>query len=163
MKLTDEQLAIITRTVIDEAARVKKDYRLRNTKLLVRKYRMLKKHCEVQDTQNEENYDEDIFQAHDLTVDVLLKYRSRTREMLKYFESMFYAYQKFCAEEGPLEKRRANIINYMYITPNKLTIMDLAELHGVDDRTIRRDLDKAIEEMSIFLFGIDGLDVKNVS
>lgn len=163
MKLTDEQLAVITRTIIDEAARVKKDYRLRNTKLLVRKYRMLKKHCEVQEAPVDEEFDEDIFDAHNLTVDVLLKYKSRTQEMLKYFEAMFHAYQKYCADEGPLEKRRANIINYMYVAPNKLTIVDLAELHGVDDRTIRRDLDKAIEELSVFLFGIDGLDVKNVS
>lgn len=142
----------------------KRDTRLRNTKLLMKKYRMLKAHCKVQEDRIErekELDDNDIFTSHELTIEVLMKYKRRTEKLLRHFELGFKAYTQQCEEES--KKRRAHVANMMYIAQRKMSVSELADFWAVDERTIHRELEKAIEDMSVFLYGIDGIDVKNVS
>lgn len=46
----------------------------------------------------------------------------------------------------------------MFITVDKLTFMEIADRFDVSEKTIQRDQKKAIEEFSIFLFGIVSLE-----
>jgi predicted DNA-binding transcriptional regulator YafY len=46
----------------------------------------------------------------------------------------------------------------LYIDSNVLTVAKLAERFNVDENTIRRDEKKAISELSVMIFGIDGLN-----
>ena len=134
-----------------------KDWRLRNTKLLLKNYQLLVKHCNgiVNDLDYYENV---IFDAEDLDLRTLMKYKARTKKMLDYFDTIWQSYSQFCKHKGGNVKRRYDVIDKLYVTANGLKTIDIATLYGVDESTIRRDEKKATEELSIFLFGIDSLE-----
>lgn len=134
-----------------------RDWRLRNTKLLLKNYQLLIKHCDeiVDDLEDYENV---IFDPDELNLQTLMKYKARTKKMLDYFDSVWRSYYVYCKQKGGSVYRRFAVINNLYILENEIKIVDIAELHGVDERTIRRDEKKATEELSVFLFGIDSLE-----
>lgn len=163
-KLPDEQIILITKTVdqiIDKKNRrtkkEEKDYRLRNTSLLLKNYRLLRVHCDsiVEDLTV---YEEFTYDAAELDLKVLMKYKARTAKMLKYFEFVFKSYGEIAAVEGEAFKRRYNVVNHLYVSASKLTADELAEKYTMDRSTVFRDVKRAINELSIMLFGIDSFD-----
>lgn len=171
--LSRKQIEAISETAAKEALKVferkkkekqdhHRDWRLRNTRLLFKNYRLLVKHCEevVGDLEDYENI---IFDPEDLNLQELMKYKARTKKMLNYFDTVWQSYSSYCTQKGEAVHRRCKVIEKLYIVNGSSKIVDLADLYGVDERTIRRDEKKAISEMSIFLFGIDSLeDLANV-
>lgn len=160
--LTKQQLEIIAKAVLKEHKRItpekdQRDWRLRNTRLLLKNYRWLQKHCEeiIDDLDNYENV---IFDPEELNLKALMKYKAKTKKMLDYFDATWGSYYAYCKNNGIAMQRRSEVLNKLYLSQNKLNKVDLAELYNVDESTIRRDESRASKELSIFLFGIDSLD-----
>lgn len=162
--LTPKQLETITKTVKrevdrDAQARAKqsKDYRLRNTELLLKNYRMLRIHCNriVEDL---EVYEDTVYDPSELNLNALMKYKAKTAKMLDYFDSIFRAYGELASRRDGMH-RRFQIVAKMYVYKDcKLSANDLAQFYNVDRSTVTRDVKKAIDELSIMLFGIDSFD-----
>lgn len=162
--LTKEQLTVISQAVKSELdkdqkrkAKELKDYRLRNTTLLVKNYRMLRVHCDtiVEDL---EVYEDSVYDPQELTLNTLMKYKARTAKMLDYFDSIFRAYHELAERDTEMMLRRWKTVYQMYVGSDKHTAVDMAEYYGVDERTVYRYLNKAFDELSTLLWGITSFD-----
>lgn len=162
--LTKHQLEIIAAAVLKEHEEKekknqepKKDWRLRNTKLLLKHYRWLSKHCEeiVEDL---DEYEDVIFDPEELNLKALMKYKVKTKRMMNYFDSVWGSYYQHCKNRGRMSQRRADVLYKLYISSTEFKKVEIAEIYGIDESTVRRDESKATKELSIFLFGIDSLN-----
>lgn len=162
--LTKHQLEIVANAVMKEQNKqrgkeqaIKKDWRLRNTRLLLKHYHWLEKHCEdiVEDL---DNYEDVIFDPQELNLKALMKYKARTKRMMDYFNATWGSYSSHSKNRGKMAQRRTDVLYKLYISPTEYKKIEIAEIYGVDESTIRRDEKKATKELSIFLFGIDSLD-----
>lgn len=142
------------------------DRRLRNTKLLLRNYRMFKKHCEhaVFDA---EQLDENAIDILDLMwergsrgniVESIKQSAQRTAIIMRHVTDMLALYKIYCDSTGkPEDARRYRVIESLYITDHAVTAAEIAQREGIDDRTVYKDVDSACEKLSALIFGIDGL------
>lgn len=162
--LTKHQLEIIAEAVLREHQKQEnktnlssKDWRLRNTKLLLRNYRWLEAHCEeiVEDL---EEYEDIIFDPEELNLKALMKYKAKTKRMMNYFDATWGSFFQHCKNSGKMAQRRADVLFKLYISHGEFKKIEIAELYGIDESTVRRDESKATKELSIFLFGIDSLN-----
>lgn len=55
--------------------------------------------------------------------------------------------------------RRYNMMYYYFIAKEKKGYTELAEKYYVNHRTVFKDIDKAIEDMTIFFYGLDEIKV----
>lgn len=154
--------AEMTRTKNERA-----DRRLRNTKLLLRNYRMFKAHAEnaVYDAQeiDEDAYDiidlmSDRWQDSEVFVESIKQSVARTVTIVAHVEAMLHLYEAYCVNCGnPEELRRWEVIKGLYIDEPAVTVRQLANDHFVTERTIYRDVDIACERIAALIFGIDGI------
>lgn len=169
LNLSRKQIEVITETAAQEAIKAYekknkesttvgyRDWRLRNTKLLLKNYQLLFNHCsEIVDELD--GYENVIFDPDELNLQTLMKYKARTKKMLDYFDNVWEAYHRYCIQKGSNVYRRFKVLDRLYILESESKLIDIADYYGVDERTIRRDERKATEELSVFLFGIDSLD-----
>lgn len=163
MKLSKDEIEKIANAVAkkiekekSQQEKQKRDWRLRNTKLLLKNYRMLEEHCEGVEAELS-TYEEIVYDPEELNLHSLMKYKAKTSKMLIYFNDMVDAYGRYCEREGEAAKRRHGVINRLYVADKALMPNRVAELYNVNLRTIYKDVDKAIEELSVFLFGIDSI------
>lgn len=63
-----------------------------------------------------------------------------------------------CINGEPEEQRKFKVINSYFISDHSLNKNELAEKYHVDRKTIDRDVKKAISDLSVMIFGIDGLN-----
>lgn len=141
------------------------DRRLRNTKLLLRNYRMFKAHCEnaVYEIEGQEENVYDILDRlnsddNEFYVESIKKSVARTVIMVRHVDVMLQLYEIYCyRSRNPEEQRRYKVIHSLYIAEDRMTISELADALGVTDRTIYRDIDIACERIAALIFGIDGI------
>lgn len=160
INLSKEHLEIITKTVLDtvtvenkKAEKEKKDFRLRNTKLLLKNYHILKEHC----TEIEEEliiYDPIKFDSEEIKIESIMLSKEKTRKMIIYMDAMIDAYERYSKKAGEAASRRYKALYHFYISDYKLTYIELSEQLDVHERTVRKDIEEARNELSIFLFGI---------
>lgn len=164
MKTPDELMSFIVKEVIKEndkrnevERKHRKDWRLRNTSLLLKNYRKLKAHCDnvVEDL---EVYKDMVYDPKGLKLDTLMQYKTRTAKMLQYFDTIFKAYGEMSKYEGHSAERRYRIVSRMYVENQGASATELSEYYNIDRSTVTRDTTKAIEELSIMLFGIDSFE-----
>ncbi len=143
------------------------DRRLRNTKLLLRNYRMFKEHVDnavFEAGQLDENAI-DILDlmwersgSSDLYVESIKKSVARTAIIMSHITEMIGLYEAFCYRSGkPEDIRRYRVVYALYIDENPETVREISEKEGIDDRTVYKDIDAACEKISALIFGIDGL------
>ena len=143
------------------------DRRLRNTKLLLRNYRMFKAHAEnavFDASQIDENaYDiidlmSDRWQDSEVFVSSIKQSVTRTVTIVSHIDTMLQLYEVFCEKsKNPEEIRRDRVIRALYIDDNPLTVKELADKYFVTSRTIYNDIDIACERIAALIFGIDGI------
>lgn len=147
------------------------DRRLRNTKMLLRNYRMLSAHCtsaiyDAKQIVDENAIDildlmEDYLYDEDLYVESIKKSAKRTYIIMSHISEMLKIFEVVCLNSGkPEDERRFRVIEHMYISEhNQLTVKEIAKEEKIHDRTVYKDIDAACEKLSALLFGIDGLRV----
>jgi PleD family two-component response regulator len=147
------------------------DRRLRNTKLLLRNYRVFRAHVEnavfeVEEYESPEEILTDLMMpGRDSTqfVESIKRSAARTATIVQHMETMMRLYQTYCITSGNAEdERRWRVINALYICEEdgRRTIPQLAKDEGVVTRTIYNDVDVACERIAALMFGIDGIKRK---
>lgn len=150
-----------------KAAKERRDRRLRNTKLLLRNYRMLKAHCESavyeaarMDVSEVDIIEliESVFTNGEMYVESIKRSAERTYLIMSHVNKMLRIYEIYCSTSGAIEdRRRYDALYARYIAEESMTIAEIAEKENVDNSTVYRDINTAVEKLSALLFGIDGL------
>lgn len=150
------------------ANKIKYDNRIKNTKLLLNNYRNFKKHInttiyteEQLTTETTEeildklgiNYNE----AYDVTlVESILKSKKRTEIIIAHIDTILDAYETKAYKSDDIElKRRANVVKKIYKEGIKMNQISIETHSSIS--TIKRDKDRAVKEIAILMFGIDGI------
>ena len=145
--------------------RAYKDKRLRNTKLLLRNYRMLKTGCEeavwnreVAKKAAEEMDILMLMKVNDrVVVDAIRQSSEKTAVILAHVDRMLEVYKSFCYKCGGREKRRYRALKIVYLNTEKLKMGEAASKLGITTQTLYADLAVAEESLASLFFGFDGL------
>lgn len=171
----NEGVKIAVKQINDEKNRKikeKYDRKIRNTKLLLSNYRKFKNHIK-ETTYTEEQLNTSTVteildklyileddEKDDLTiVQSILKSKKRTEIILNHIDTILIGYMQKANQAKDIEmKRRALVINKLYIDDKKgKTYEDIAEELSISMSTLKRDKNRAITEISVLMFGIDGI------
>ncbi|MDD3157452.1 hypothetical protein [Anaeromusa sp.] len=141
------------------------DRRLRNTRLLLKNYPLLREHSDqsiysvkqldepanaIDLLDNLENLDNETY------IQSIKRSATRTRIILEHIETMTKIYEAYCQGTGKEEDmRRYRTLRARYF--DGVSVEQIATDESVDTRTIYRDINAASEKLSALIFGIDGL------
>lgn len=147
------------------------DRRYHNTKLLLRHYRHLNEHfknavfeteeatecdetfIDIMEMMSDKGYDEEIYEKS------ILESSIRTKIIMTHVNRMLEIYGIMCERsDREDDKRHYRVLRAMYIDEPIVTAQIVAERENVDKRTVYRDIDAAIESLTLLLFGISGID-----
>lgn len=160
------------RAMLQEITRNRKeryDKRLRNTKLLLRNYRMLKSHIAeaVYDTTREREalaegeslYDVmNAFGGERQYIESIRKSVRRTRLIMTHVDSMLEVYRVYCEQSQKQEAaRHYRVLHALYIADKTTTPQEIADKEHIETRTVYRDIDAAAEILTPLFFGVDGI------
>lgn len=148
-----------------ETAKERKDKRLRNVKLLLKKYIWLT------DYGKRAIYDlQQLIDKEDIEVLELMGLQTRelkqvkciqdnvrtTKIILAHVEEMLGFYKQKCLNSTkPEEGRRWRVLESRYLLQEVTDCLTLSHQEHVDERTIFKDIDKACEDLATLFFGID--------
>ena len=141
------------------------DRRLHNTRLLLKNYRLFKKHTDNAVYQVEQ-LDESIYEILELmerrgTSDFSASIKNsaaRTAVLVRHIEVMLGLYKTYCEDSGRQDNlRRWRVVKALYVDDQPATVQELADREFVAEKTIRRDVDAICEHLAALLFGIDGI------
>lgn len=146
------------------------DRRLRNTKLLLRNFRMLKEHAERSvfgRTQMEESA-MDILESmmsiynDEVIIQSIKNSATRTAIIVSHIETMFGLYYSYCdrSTNREIDLRRYNVVWDMYMAANPLSAKEIADKQNVSKESVYSDLRVGIERLTALIFGVEGLDVR---
>lgn len=143
--------------------------RLRNTKLLLNNYHMLKEHAENSvfgRTQMEESaidilesmmsvYDDEVI------IESIKRSATRTAIIVSHIEVMFGLYHSYCEHTSSreIDLRRYEVTWDKYMADKTLTAKEIAEKQNISTRNVYEDIKVATERLSALIFGVDGLKV----
>lgn len=145
------------------------DSRIKNTRLLLKNYRNFVKACEqavytekeLETATVEEVLDKLFCTSCDevTVVQSILASKKRTEIILTHIKRIinFYIFE---ADNSKSEEkwRKAHVLEDLYVKGKyKPKIYDMSEKYHVSERQINRDAKSAIEEIAIFMFGVDGI------
>lgn len=146
------------------------DRRLRNTRLLLKHYRSLNAHSKmasysISKVEQEKAVDvlDDIESIDDEEqyIQSISRTKIRTLIIIKHINKVLKYYEAICNTEGKNKKRKYQVIRMLYIDDTKEdvapTYEKVAEKLEISPKTVSRDVWLALEDLSILLFGIDGI------
>lgn len=146
------------------------DKRLRNTKLLLRNYHMLKEHAEKSvfgRTQMKESA-LDILESmmsiynDEVIIQSIKNSATRTAIIVSHIEIMFELYYSYCdrSTNREIDLRRYNVVWDMYMAADTLSAKEIAEKRKISKESVYSDLRVGIERLTALIFGVDGLNVR---
>ena len=147
-----EEIAEIARVAAQEVLAKKDemlddeyDSRYHDVNLLMKNYRKLKTHyAHVSPEALEGN--------------ALCSMRRKTGLMMSHVDKMLAAYKAICHEAlNQDEARRWDSLYLRYIDDERLSVDEIAERLNIEKRTFYRDINKAMEDMAVLLFGIEAI------
>lgn len=146
------------------------DRRLRNTKLLLRNYHMLKEHAEnsvfgrTQMGESALDILESMMTMYDneVIIESIKRSATRTAVIVSHIETMFRLYAAYCenAPNKEVEMRRYEVAWDMYMAENTLSAKEIAEKQDMSKDNVYADLRVATERLTALIFGVDGLNVR---
>ena len=144
------------------------DIKFKNTRLLLKNYRKFVNFCEqatvsekeLESATVEEILDKLYCSAYDeVTIVQGILASKRTEIIMTHIKKIinFYIFDADSSKNDE-KRRRAHILEDLYIKGKKQPAMSvLANRYHVSERQVHRDKNVAIEEIAIFMFGIDGI------
>jgi hypothetical protein len=139
------------------------DRRLRNTRLLLRNYQLLKEHClkavyeQVEEKENAIDILDEL-DKHDTStyIQSIKQSTIRTKIILQHIDTMLNFYHIYCQKSNKEEdSRRYRVITSYYF--NHMRPDDIMQREMIEKRTYYRDVRDAIDKLSALIFGVDGL------
>lgn len=147
------------------------DKRYHDTKLLIRKYRQLNEYYQnaVFDEEGAEEADEDFeeimrsfgvsFRDEKITADSIKRNYLVTRVVMAHVNKMLDVFQNMCERSNRAsDKRRWRVLHDLYLSEKPSTAEQIASREKIERRTIYKDIDACLSDLSVLFFGIDGLD-----
>ena len=140
------------------------DRKFKNTKLLLRQYRSLRDYAEnaVYGTEQLEDFNiielmSGVTDADKFKVQSVQNQVAYTKTIMQHVETMLHIYKMKCTSSGKDEVcRRWRVIECMYLTgDSRPEISSIAANEMIDGRTVYKDIDKACDELSNLIFGLD--------
>lgn len=143
--------------------------KFKNTRLLLKNYRKFEKACnqatvsekELESATVDEILDKLYCTTYDevTVVQSILASKKRTEIIMTHIKKIIKFYIFDAEESKNSEKiRRAHILDDLYIKGKVQPAMSvLTRKYHVSERQIHRDKNTAVEEVAIFMFGIDGI------
>ena len=145
------------------------DTKLKNTRLLLKNYRKFISACkqatftekELESATVEEILDKLYCSTYDevTVVQSILASKKRTEIILEHIKNIvnFYIFEADSSKNDE-KHRRAHILEDLYVKGKKQPAMSvLAEKYNISERQVHRDRNIAVEEIAVFMFGIDGI------
>jgi hypothetical protein len=143
------------------------DRRLRNTRLLLKNYRALKKHVQgaVFNAKQAKESAIDILDGLDeycfddnLYIESIKRSQQRTFIILQHIDEMLKYFRIYCEQSGREDEIRwYRIIMKTYIDEERKTAEQIAEEEHIERRTVYKNINAAIKPLSALIFGIDSL------
>ena len=147
------------------------DKRYHDTKLLIRKYRQLNEYYQnaVFDGDGAEEADEDFeeimrsfgvsFRDEKITADSIKRNYLVTRVVMAHVNKMLDVFQTMCERSNRAsDKRRWRVLHDLYLAEKPSTAEQIASREKIERRTIYKDVDACLSDLSVLFFGIDGLN-----
>lgn len=142
-----------------------KDKRFRNTKLLVKKYGLLRDYAEnaIYSTAQicaEEN--NDIFELLGMDLGERHQVGSirnnviKTKIIMDHVDTMLDCYKRRCDASTKQEvQRRWRVLQRLYLDREPMNAQDIADIEHISLSMVYQDIDNACEELSPLFFGLD--------
>lgn len=148
------------------------DWKYHNTKLLLRNYRRLKKYFE-----NAVISEEDAEEA-DESFEVIMRGASRaasekvfvksiqksyitTKIIMTHVDKMLEVYEIMCKRSSRKDDARHwRVLEGLYISDDYTTAGEIAKREDIDKRTVYRDVDICVADLTTLLFGVEGIEDK---
>lgn len=156
----------------DERQKARKgraDRRLHNTRLLLKNYRLFKRHAEgaIYNVRQAQESAIDILDGLDdysfndgLYIESIKQSQQRTLIILSHIEQMLRFYRIDCEQNGNEEDiRRYKVVMATYIDEPKKSALEIAGTFGIERRTVYKDIDAAIKPLTMLFFGIDSIKI----
>lgn len=150
-----------------QAKKGRQDRRLHNTRLLLKNYRLLKRHTKgaIYNASQAKERAIDILDGLDdygmndtLYIESIKKSQERTLIILAHIDQMLELYKAYCYNGGNGEDvRRYGVIMATYIDEPKKSAQEIAGTFEIERRTVYKDITAAITPLTALIFGIDGL------
>ena len=142
----------------------RRDWRLRNTRLLLEHLQEFKDHAEksifdvrkvLESSQNDPGgvYSQQLSSRQDVYLEGLAISAGRTETLVQQTKSMLDLYRLQC-EKGNIAKQRRYRVLKAYSVDGK-NYQQIMEEESISKSTVFRDIDLAIEELSVMLYGAD--------
>lgn len=145
------------------------DRRLRNTKILLRNYHMLRenKDSSVYGRSQMEESAADILDSmmnlynDEVIIDSIKRSATRTAIMVSHIDTMIDIYEAYCIKSNnEIDMRRYEVLYDMYIADIVLSAKQIAKKQNISKETVYGDLNIAIERVTCLIFGVDGLKLQ---
>lgn len=164
--LSEQQLEAISNAVLhyyEERREIEekreRDRRLRNTKLILKNYHTFKVYADKQkkklDVPEEPKVIELVLNSEDI-VDSIRQTTERTLAMIQYLDKALSTLEHICAKEN---SKHYEVLHLRYL--ERRAIHEIADWYNVNERTVYKQLDAAIEPLSVLLFGVYGLKISS--
>lgn len=145
------------------------DRRLRNTKLLLRNYHMLKEHAEnsvfgrTQMGESALDILESMMNMYDneVIIESIKRSATRTAIIVSHIETMFELYEAYCekSQNKDINRRRYEVVWDKYMAEPVLSVKEIADKQNMSKENVYSDLKVAEERLTALIFGVDGLKV----
>lgn len=154
----------------EETTRRKAGHLLYRTKTLLERYTQLNEYAQnsVYTLERAEEVNEGIADLEvltkfgifddDKTLHNLKRSVVTVNMVMAHVNTMLEVYRKECeSSASKVKQRQYRVIEYLYLSENKLNTKEIAELEGEDVRTIQNDAKQAREDLTALIFGLDGV------
>lgn len=81
--------------------------------------------------------------------------------VMTHVNTMLEIYRRDCeSSSSKVKQRQYRVIEHLYLSENKRSTKEIAELEGEDVRTIQNDAKTAREDLTALIFGLDGMLIR---
>lgn len=137
--------------------KLKQDRRLHNVKQLLKNYKRIEQSVERGAFEEEpESFDLRELMSSEHVVESISQSKYRSKLMKSHVDKTMKAYKEICKVENIEE--RYSIVYDRYIL--NLPAHELWDKYFISRRTFYRELDRACEDLSVLLFGVDAVSFK---
>lgn len=146
------------------------DWKYHNTKLLLRNYRWLNTYYKnaifsTESAQEADENFEDIMRSmgrpadEQIFVESIQKNYLATQIIMTHINKMLDCYKIMCERSNRADdKRHWRVLEGLYLADNYTTAEVIARQEQIDKRTVYRDIDICIADLTALFFGVGGID-----
>lgn len=146
------------------------DWKYHNTKLLLRNYRRIKKYYDnaIFNSEDAEEADESFEEimkdvsgaaSEKIFVESIQKNYITTKIIMTHVDKMLECYEIMCKRSSRKDDARHwRVLEGLYIAGDHTTAEKIAKREHIDKRTVYRDVDTCVSDLTALLFGVSGIE-----